>query len=92
MSKKLDSILQRVPNATSAPEILGTKRNVGISEKMVRVNAEVPMSVKVQIKKYLADNPGETEKTIILKGLRLLGLDIEEKYFSDLRASRYNQT
>jgi hypothetical protein len=96
MSKKLDSIMSRIPAATVsqpnvAPSPLTDNSNFPHPlekkiEKQVRINAEVPYSVKRQIKQFIANNPGDTEKTVILKGLKLLGFQIEEIYFKDLRA------
>lgn len=87
MSKKLDSIMERIPAATVNKVPQEIKINFRVKdEKIVRLNAEVPFSLKVQLKKYIAENPKETEKTIILKGLKLLGFDIAEEYLIDMRS------
>jgi len=91
MSKKLDSILNKVPHATVTTqpnEMELIKVPNSLEEKMVRLTAEVPYRIKRQIKQYVADHPGETERTVILKGLKLLGLNIEDKFIHDMRASK----
>lgn len=85
MSKKLESILVNYPKATVSTPVMSEKPSVLQTEKIARINAEVPLSVKTQIKQYIAKNPGETEKTVMLKALRSFGFDVDEKYLSDLR-------
>ncbi len=99
MVKKLDSILSKVPPATvnnpaiqdvkKEPEMRGQdERPYSTDEQMVRINAEVPMSVKIQMKERLFKNPHDTERTILLKALRAYGFDIEERYLVDNRKVR----
>jgi hypothetical protein len=85
MSKKLESILGNYSKATVSNPSLSEQRAALPEEKIVRINAEVPFSLKTQIKEYIAKNPGETEKTVMLKALRSFGLNGDEKYLSDLR-------
>lgn len=54
-------------------------------EKMIRIVAPVPVSLKQDMKRYILDHPGETEKSLILKGLRTLGFSIEDEYIEDQR-------
>lgn len=91
MSKRLDSILDKVPHATvtaKKSESETIKVSNPLDEKMVRLTAVVPYRIKRQIKQYLADHPGETERTLILKGLKLLGLNIDDRFIHDMRTSR----
>ncbi|AIL13713.1 hypothetical protein IM40_09845 (plasmid) [Candidatus Paracaedimonas acanthamoebae] len=91
MSKKLDSILNKVPHATvtvASTELEVNKIYNTLDEKMVRLTAEVPYRIKRQIKQYVADHPGETERTVILKGLKLLGLNIDDRFIHDMRSSK----
>ncbi len=82
MSKKLDSILARVPSATvssvqemetapSAPELENYNNYPG-SSRYTRVVAVVPYSLKQEMKMFLVHHPEDTEKTLILKGLKAL--------------------
>lgn len=99
MAKKLDSILSRVPPATvNNPVIQDVQReseskpqeekSYPKEEQIVRINAEVPMSVKIQMKERLFKNPYDTERTILLKALRAYGFDIDERYLVDNRKVR----
>lgn len=92
MSKKLDSILQKVPHATAREQNKELENNktpplIKI-EKIERLSVEVPSSVKRQIKQYMADHPGETVKTVVMKGLKQMGFNIDDKYLYDLRTDR----
>lgn len=91
MSKKLDSILQKAPYATANEknkEYENIKINFPSIEKIERLTVEVPSSIKRQIKQYMADHPGETVKTIVMKGLKQMGFNVDEKYLYDLRGDR----
>ena len=91
MSKKLESILQKVPPATVASfnkEIKSEEKVLIEEEQIVRLIAQVPFKVKRRLKQYVAENPGETERSAILKGLKLLGIKVEDKYLHDLRSTR----
>ena len=85
-----------LPSSESSPE---TKENVeketklapsnpinrSPSRKMSRIVAPVPDDLKKDIKRYLIDNPGETEKSLVLRGLRTLGFDVPEEFILDHR-------
>lgn len=91
MSKKLDSILKKVPPATASEqnkEYENIKTTPHLMEKTERLSVEVPSSVKRQIKQYMADHPGETVKTVVMKGLKLMGFNIDDRYLYDLRADK----
>jgi hypothetical protein len=100
MTKKLSSILEKFPHATvtppkeqsSAPELATQQSNGKITnkniEEMVRIIATVPKSFKKQMQQYILDHEGETEKSLILKGLRTLGFIIDDKYLEDKRKVR----
>lgn len=99
MSKKLDSILARVPPATVnnvaiAPatqteqlkefkEIQPIERSS--LEKTERIVAVIPAYLKREMKLYLADHPGENERTLILRGLKAIGFKILDEELSDKR-------
>ncbi|MEM6812637.1 MAG: hypothetical protein AAF549_09255 [Pseudomonadota bacterium] len=91
MSKKLNSILDKLPHATASDtpdtikKISHNKLNDDNEEKIVRIVAPVPLSLKTELRRYILDNPEETEKSLILKGLRLLGFHIDDKYIEDKR-------
>jgi hypothetical protein len=57
-------------------------------EKQDRIVAIIPYSLKREIKQYLVDHPGETEKTVLLKGLRALGFKVSEEHLEDLRGKK----
>jgi len=103
MSKQLNSIINKLPHATVQPVAvppspttekseLNVKTPHSVSQypskKMARVVAPVPASLKLEIKQYILDNPGETEKSIILKALRTLGFSISDEYIEDLRKKK----
>lgn len=98
MSKQLNSILNKLPHATAThnassniEEVKETRvlnNNVAppkTFEKMSRIVAPVPYSLKQELKRYVVDHPDETEKSLILKGLRTLGFSIEDEYIEDKR-------
>lgn len=103
MSKQLNSILNKLPHATAKPDagppspslepnalILNSVKPINKypSKKMLRVVAPVPASLKQEIRQFVIDNPGETEKSLILKGLRTQGFSISDEYIEDLRKKR----
>lgn len=91
MSKKLDSIIKRVPPAISRDskpaDFIHDEKEKRV-EKMERIVAVVPSSLKKQIKQYIVDHPGDTEKTILLKGLMSIGFFVDEKFIKDNRGRR----
>ncbi len=96
MAKTLKSIIDKVPPATvNNPVITNAKDESRSSnpiimeqEEFVRITAEVPRSVKIQMKERLFRNPEETERSIILKALKSIGFEIDEKYLNDLRKAK----
>jgi hypothetical protein len=100
-SKKLGSILSNYPPATAEGTVEkqeqrsytnnmeikeeGTKKS---SNKIGRLVAEIPWYLKSDIKAYLAKHPGETERTLILKGLKAMGFRINETEMEDKRTRR----
>ena len=94
MSKQLNSILNKLPHATASknaslaiseaenPRALNLK---SAKEKMSRIVAPVPYSFKQELKRYVVEHPDETEKSLILKGLRTLGFTIADEYIEDKR-------
>ena len=88
-SKQLDSILKKLPSATAQPtENFTTKQESNKEEPTERIVAVIPKSLKKEIKKRLEDNKGETEKTIILKGLKAIGFNIKNEWLVDKRSTR----
>lgn len=91
MSKKLDSIIKRVPPAisrdSSSVEVVKDEKEE-LVEKMERIVAVVPSDLKKQIKQYIVDHPGDTEKTILLKGLLSIGFYIDKKFMKDNRGKK----
>ena len=97
MSKQLNSILNRLPHATASKNVSlpdaeaeSTRAPIVVAaettrEKMSRIVAPVPYSLKKELKRYVADHPDETEKSLILKGLRTLGFSIADEYIEDKR-------
>lgn len=85
-SKKLESILRGVPSATSKTGLSSENRDWEKTGE--RIVAVVPSGLKRQIKQYIVDHPGETERTIIIKGLISLGFKIDAGCLSDRRGRR----
>jgi hypothetical protein len=102
MVKTLKSILDKVPPATMDNPVFKddlidekspTSLSVDIDERsgsggVCRIVAEVPRSVKIQMRERLYKNPEETERTILLKALRSIGFIIGDEYLVDQRKSR----
>lgn len=99
MSKQLNSIINKLPHATvnNEAEKLAKSQNINSEKKikkdhpsrrMLRIVAPVPESLKMDMKRYILDHPGETEKSLILKGLRAIGFHIDEEYIIDLRKNK----
>jgi hypothetical protein len=100
-SKKLGSILSNYPPATAEgmaekqEQKLYTENEATRGEeakknpkKIGRLVAEIPWYLKSDIKSYLEKHPGETERTLILKGLKTLGFHINEAEIEDKRTRR----
>lgn len=94
-SKKLDSILKNIPPATIADERKSESPNntfsvvhKNISEKTGRIVAEIPIVLKEDIKNYIDNNRGMTERIVILKALKLFGFNIKDDWIVDKRSMR----
>ena len=91
-SKQLDSILKNVPSATATGElnnpIIHTKDRRVVSEEIVRIVACIPKSLKREIKEYISNNRGETEATVILRGLQKMGFKVDNSLLVDKRSTR----
>jgi len=88
-SKQLDSILSSHMYATpiqvaNVPEVEPEKILVP-QEREVRLTAEVPESIKRQLKQKMAETFGETERSIILRALKAYGFEIDENQIKDKR-------
>ena len=100
MSKQLNSILNKLPHAPAKSESISpapiTNESADPiiaphqfpSKQLARVTAPVTHELKLEIKKYILQNPGETEKSLILKGLRTLGFSIDDSFIEDHRKKR----
>ena len=102
MTKTLQSILNKVPPATvDNPAFINPESKVERdklqkfeskeAEPSYRIVAEIPRSVKIQIKERLSKNPEETERTIILKALRAIGINIKDEDLIDQRKNKRNR-
>lgn len=91
MSKQLDSIMKNIPPATIADEKYGqnsSPKEMDKTETYERIVAVIPRSLKLEIKAYIEKNPGETEKTVILRGLKQMGFSVDNKWIIDKRSCR----
>ena len=88
MSKKLEFILSKAPPATVSTQSLSVKKEVIEKEEMTRVVARIPVSLKNEIKKYTKNNKGATETTLILRGLKSIGLSVKDEWLIDKRTLR----
>jgi hypothetical protein len=95
--KKLESILNRVPSAVATystvreePKIesVAQVKQEFQKEPEDRIVARIPKSLKKDIKKYLENNPIETERSLILKGLKAIGFNISQHEIEDKRRRR----
>ena len=91
-SKKLSSILQKVPPAT-AQENINTNTQQRIIKtptavEKTRIVASIPKTLKYEIRQYIENNKGETETTIVLKGLKKMGFAVDNELLIDKRTLR----
>jgi len=90
-SKQLNSILAKAPSATVGDEnkkpqtIFSTTNKV---EEITKIVARIPVSLKNDIRKYVKNNKEETESTLIIKGLKKLGFNIDPSWTVDRRKLR----
>src|SRR5215203_4978967 len=94
MSKQLDSILGRATNATPIPKGKTPEANVpqlvstptpNLKREAERpLQAMVPASVERAVKIRAAEE-GTTVRTLILKGLKAIGVDVSEEELRDRR-------
>ncbi len=88
-SKQLDSILKNIPAATVTSEkASGVNTIIARKEETDRLVAIVPKTLKNEIKEHLRNNKGETERTVILKGLKAIGFSIKNEWIVDKRTTR----
>ena len=57
-------------------------------EEIARIVARIPLSLKEDIREYIKNNREETESTLVLKGLKKLGFNIDLKWTIDRRKLR----
>lgn len=98
-SKQLKSILNQIPSATAKGEREYLKQDfskeelVNNSEKKIeieldRIVARIPKILKNEIREYIKTHKGETDTTVILKGLKLMGFTIPNEWLIDKRTRR----
>jgi len=95
-SKQLDSILSSIPSATvvkeqrpvNNTEIESEKTAVKGKNEYERIVAVIPKELKEEIREHLKNNKSTTEKTVILKGLKLLGFNVKNEWLIDKRTTR----
>lgn len=91
-SKQLESILKNIPSATVQSHVTGDdheqhKQNP-LYESTERVVAIVPQSLKNEIRSYLKSRKTETERTVILRGLKAIGFNVPNEWLIDKRTIR----
>ena len=94
MSKQLDSILGRVPNATPgqnakasespAAQLASTPPPTLKREVERPLQAMVPATVERAVKIRAAEE-GTTVRTLILRGLKAIGVDVSDEELRDRR-------
>jgi hypothetical protein len=98
VSKQLESIIAGIPPATVSKEnhpenlqlkedIISRNPDIFSKKKIIKIVAEVPLSVKDELQ-HRAKLSGETEKTILLKALKLYGFNINDTMLVDQRSLR----
>lgn len=90
-SKQLESILKNIPSATvsqSQESVSLPNPSPNLYEATERVVAIVPQSLKDEIRMYLKDRKTETERTVILRGLKAIGFNIPNEWLIDKRKIR----
>ena len=89
-SKQLDSILSNTPSATvtAVSEPTPIVKHSSSKEEITKIVARIPKSLKHEIKQYIINNPGETEASLILKGLKKMGFEVDAKWLLDRRTLR----
>lgn len=73
----------------SARGLAGRGGKRGSSDKEVPIQVMVPESVRRQVALMGADR-GENIRTVVLRGLRAIGIDIPESELADRRGRRRN--
>jgi hypothetical protein len=97
-SKQLHSILNKVPAATADGEKMHVRQIENMEklytlppkslEETDRIVAVIPKVLKEEIKIYLKNHKGDTEKIIILKALKLMGFNVPNEWLVDKRSTR----
>ena len=80
-----DQDINAISRETSFSMNFESKRREEPTERIV---AEVPSSIKKQIKNYIEANKGMTEKTVLLKALKSFGFKIDDIHLVDKRTTR----
>ncbi len=92
-SKTLDSILSKFPSATVnenniIKENLERDTVAKKTEPTERIVAVIPYYLKREIRQYLVNNPEDTERTVILKGLKAIGFKVKHEELEDKRGRK----
>ena len=83
--------MSQAPAATAEGEAKKSKTslvNFDEKEEIARIVARIPLSLKEDIREYIKNNREETESTLVLKGLKKLGFNIDLKWTIDRRKLR----
>ena len=62
---QLESIIAPLPSTETNRET--ERKKAGLDDRLVRIVASVPFSLKQGMRRYIIDNPEDTEKSIIVK-------------------------
>lgn len=88
MSKKLDSILSKVPHATIGDQKQSPLKPSLEKEKITKIVGYIPVSLKNEIKDHISNNKGETVTAVVLRGLKAIGFNVKEEWIVDKRTLR----
>jgi len=77
--------LKNLPNGTQ----LDSNLSIGDPQKEVPIQVMVPEAIRRQVALMGADR-GENIRTVVLRGLRAIGIDIPDSEFGDRRGRRRN--
>ena len=84
----LSQLQEKSINTVIAPETSSPHRHIATNDKPEKITAIIPSALKEEIRRYIRSHKGETEKTVMLKALKLMGFNIPKELLFDQRTQR----
>jgi hypothetical protein len=80
--------VQALPTRPPARSPRAPARSAAGDKQVLASNIELPLYVREGVEAYMLDNPGHTFRTVVMSGLKAIGIDIDDEDLIPERAMR----